>query len=105
MFFGIKPEKGMTNSEASIRISKYESVLTEENDPKLDEWEAFEEIIDEISDSDFREDYEIKKPTISLIRNALVALQKESKSYRNVADDIDLVVNKMVELKPELRRE
>jgi len=104
MFFGIKPEKGMTHTEASGLISNHESALAEKEDPKLDEWEAFEEIIDELSDSDFREDYEIKKPSVTLIKNALAGLQKEGKSYRDAADEIDLVIDKMIELKPELRR-
>jgi len=104
IFFGIKAEKGMTHTEASGLISNHESALAEKEDPKLDEWEAFEEIIDELSDPDFREDYEIKKPSITLIKNALAGLQKEGKSYRDAADEIDLVIDKMIELKPELRR-
>lgn len=104
VFFGIKPEKGMTNAEASKLISNHESALAEKEDPQLDEWEAFEEIIDELSDPDFREDYEIKKPNITLIKNALAGLQKEGKSYRDAADEIDLVIEKMIKIKPELRR-
>jgi len=104
VFFGIKADKGMTHTEASKLISNHESALAEKEDPQLDEWEAFEEIIDELSDPDFREDYEIKKPSISLIKNALTSLQKEGKSYRNAADDIDLVIEKMLDFKPELRR-
>jgi len=103
-FFGIKPEKGITNTEASRLISNHESALAENEDPQLDEWEAFEEIIDELSDPDLRGDYEMKKPSITLIKNAIASLQQEGKSYRDAADDIDLVIDKMFELNPELRR-
>ena len=51
MFFGIKPEKGITNTEASKLIANHEAALAEKEDPKLDEWEAFEEIIDELKKS------------------------------------------------------
>ncbi len=104
MFFAIKPEKGMTNTEASKLISNHESALAEKEDPQLDEWEAFQEIIDELSDRDFREDYQIKKPSITLIKNALASLQKEGKSYRDAADEIEAVIEKMLDLEPALRR-
>lgn len=103
-FFDIKYEADMTNTEASNLISDYESELAEKEDSRLDEWEAFEEIIDELTDPDFREDYEIKKPNISLVKNALDCLRKEGKSYRDAADDIDLIVDKMIELNPKLKR-
>ncbi len=103
-FFDLKHEKGITHAEASVVISNQESALAEKKDPLLDEWEAFEEIIDELADPGFREDYEIKKPTIVLVKRALDDLHKEGKSYRAAAEEIDIVVDKMISLKPSLRR-
>lgn len=104
-FFGLKMGKGLTAPDAEKLIAEHESKLAEDEDPRLDEWEAFSEIMDELSDSEMRADYEIKKPSVSLIKSALDELRQEGKSYREVADEIDLIVDKLLELKPELERE
>lgn len=104
-FFGLKMGKDLTAPDAEKLIAEHESQLAEEEDPRLDEWEAFSEIIDELSDSEMRADYEIKKPSVSLIKSALDELKQEGKSYSDVADEIDLLVDKLLELKPELQRE
>lgn len=103
-FFGIKMGKGTTSPEAEKLIAEYETMLDEQEDPRLDEWEAFSEIMDELSDSDARADYEIKKPSLTLIRSAMDELGQDGKSYREVADDIDDLVDKLLELKPDLQR-
>lgn len=104
-FFGLMMEKGLTASDAEKLITEHESKLAEEEDPRLDEWGAFSEIMEELSDSEMRADYEIKKPSVSLIKSALDDLGQQGKSYRDVADEIDILVEKLVELKPELQRE
>lgn len=104
-FFGLKIEKDLTAPEAEKMIAAHERKLAESDDPRLDEWEAFSEIVEELSDSEMRADYEIKKPSIALIKSALNELEKEGKSYRDVADEIDILVDKLLELKPELQRE
>jgi len=103
-FFGVKLPKGTSSLQAGKLISDHQSEL-DENDPKFDEWDAVHEIIDELSDPDFlREDYEIKKPSFNLIVSALNELKKEGQSYRGSADDIGSVVDKLIELKPEIQR-
>jgi hypothetical protein len=104
-FFTIKPEKRISNVEASKLIAHHESELAEKEDPQLDEWEAFEKIIDELFDPEFREDYEIKKPSMSLIKKALSEIKQEGKLYRDAADEIDIVIDKLIQLKPDIRRE
>ncbi|MGA9288504.1 MAG: hypothetical protein WBV93_09195, partial [Anaerobacillus sp.] len=104
-FFGLKLEKGTTHEQAAKIINDHESELSENDDPRLEEWEAFEQIIEELSDPDFRQDYEIKKPSATLIKKAIGELQKEGNSYQEISDDIDLLVDKLIELKPDLERE
>lgn len=104
-FFGLKMGKGLTAPEAEKLIREHESKLADEEDPRLDEWEAFSEIMEELSDSEIRADYEIKKPSVTLIKSALEDLAQQGKSYRDVADEIDILVEKLVELKPDLQRE
>jgi len=104
-FFGIKLAKGTTQNQAEKIIRKNESEMADEDNPRLEEWEAYEQIIDEFSDSDFREDYEIKKPSFTLIRKAMEELQKDGKTYQDISEDLDILVEKLIELKPELQRE
>lgn len=103
-FFGIKLAKGTTHEQATRLINEHESEMFDKNDPRLEEWEAYEQIIDELSDPDLRKYYEIKKPSSTLIKQAIGELQKDGKSYQDISDDIDILVDKIIELKPELQR-
>ena len=102
-FFGLKVSKGMTHAEAGKIIGLHQKGI-DEDDPRWEAWEAYEEILDELSDSDNCELYDIKKPSVTLIKQAIVALQKDGKTYRDIADDIDGLAEKLLELKPELQR-
>lgn len=104
-FFGVKPEKGMTAPQAEELIRQHEAKLSENDDPKLEEWEACVEIMDELSDPEVRSDYDLKNPSRSLIQAALEELKNSGKTYREVADDIDLLIDKLVEMKPDLQRD
>jgi hypothetical protein len=104
-FFGIKLAKGTTHEQTTALIKKHESEMSDKNDPRLMEWNAFEQIIDELKDPDFRENYEIKKPSATLIKQAMGELQKDGNSYQEISDDIDMLINKLIELKPEIERE
>lgn len=103
-FFEIKLARGTTHEQATTLINEHESEMSDRDDPRLEEWEACEQIIDELSDPDFREDYEIKKPSSTLIKQAIGELQKDGKSYQDISDDIDILIDKLIELKPELQR-
>lgn len=103
-FLGIKLPKDTSSPEASKLIAEQWKQL-DEDDPKLDEWGAVEQVIDELSDPDLlKEDYEIKKPRIPLIMTALNELKKEGQSFEKSADEIQTVVDKLLELKPDLER-
>lgn len=104
-FFGIKIPKGTTHEQAYGLIFEYESEMRNKGDPRLKEWEAYKEIIDELSDPDFREDYNIRKPSSALIKRAIAELQKEDKSYQDISEDIDILIDKLIELEPELSRD
>lgn len=104
-FFGIKPEKGITAPQAEKLIRKHEAELLENEDPQLDEWEAYVEILDKLSDPDLRSDYDLKKPSQSLIQAALKKLKDAGRTYREVDDAIDLLIDKLIEMKPDLQHE
>jgi len=65
---------------------------------------CYEQIIDELLDPDFRETYEIKKANSTLIKKAFAELLENGRTYLEISDDIDLLIDKLIELKPELQR-
>ena len=103
-FFGIKLVKGTTCEQAKVLIRECEGEMTERDDPKLDDWESYESIIYDLSDPDFRECNEIKKPSASLIRQAISELYAEGESYQYISDEIDVLIERLVKLKPDIRR-
>ena len=103
-FFGVKFPKGVTESQAELLISDKVSVLEEKGDPRVDEWDSIENIIHRLSDEqDLKEVFSIKKPGIDLIITALERLREEGQSYVQSEDNIESVVQKLVELKPDLK--
>jgi hypothetical protein len=102
-FVGEKPQKNLTHKEAVAFRSEY---LTNHPDGERlgDEWDLFESIWDDLDDQDFREDYDIKKVSLSLHREAVSQLREAGATMDELIDDMDIVVNKILELKPDLRR-
>lgn len=96
-YFGIPITKGLTASEAEDIIASQE--LTEEQD---EEWDAYAEIIDELQDKDFREDYDLKKPSIPVIRQAVQRHTSQGATILELSPD-DLV-DTILDIKPELRK-
>ena len=81
-----------------------DDLFTEYKDKLLD-WEALEAIKEEFDDKDFRETYEIKSVSNALLKQALDALQAEGKALRYLADNEDEIVDKLLEIKPDLARQ
>ena len=102
-FIGEKPPKGVTHMEAASFQSKHVDALPDDH-RLLDEWESYESIWDELSDRDLREDYEIKSVSLSLFRKAVGELRQEGKTLSELAANIDVVVDRIVELKPDIRK-
>lgn len=104
-FFGIKLPKGTTAPQAEKLIDDHISELADNDDPKLEEWEGFENVVEELSDIEvLREELHIKKTSMALIKTALEELRQSGQSYRESGDDVQSVVDKLLELKPELER-
>ncbi len=101
-FFGIEPEKGLTSEAAEKTIDEYLEKVEEEDKYKYEEWNAYETLLDELTDKEFLEDYEIKKPSKSLIKKALTELRKAGKSYDQMLENEDEVIDKLIELKPDI---
>jgi len=103
-FFNLKIPQGLKHKDADKFINEQLEKFDEEEPQKCDEWDAYENMYDELSDADYREDYNIKKVSLSLYREAIQALKKEGKSLTEVYDDIDMLIEKLIELKPDIER-
>lgn len=96
-YFGLPVPKGLTASKAQSTISSHE--LTDDQD---EEWAAFEDIVEEFQDKEFRDDYEIKKPSIALIRQAIGQHTAQGEKITDIAAD-DLV-DTLLSIKPDLQK-
>lgn len=74
------------------------------NQSLLEEWSYFEEIVEEFDDAEFRDSYNIKKVPISMIKKAIAELRNESVNIEEAAGDVELLIDKLIELKPELEK-
>jgi len=105
-FFDIRVPTGLSSKDAQKIIDDKTRVESEQDDDniKLDEWDSYEEIITELSDREMlRDDFEIKKPSLVLIREVVEILAKEGRSLTDLtAYD---VAEKIQELKPNMARQ
>lgn len=98
-FFGIKVPAGLTHADAEDFIDKHEQTLASQ---QRDEWDSYRSILDELSDKEACEDYGIKKPSLAAVRTAIDELRQSGVSLGELQGDLDIVVQKLIELKPEL---
>ena len=102
-FVGERPPRSVTHMKAASFQSEYLDSLPDD-DILLEEWESYESIWDELSDRDLREDYGIKRVRLSLLRKAVGELRQEGKTLSELAANINLVIDRIVELKPDIRK-
>jgi hypothetical protein len=103
-FFGLKVPKALNYEEASKFIMKYKMEIIEQDESILDEWVAYEEVYDIINHIDIREDYELKKISPSLYRLAIDQLKNEGYILQNLSDEPEIVIDKIIEIKPDLQK-
>ena len=77
-FFGIKVSTGLSIKDAEKTIKETRAKAGQDEAIKFDEWDAYASIITDLSDKEMlKDDFEIKKPSLALIREAVEALVKE----------------------------
>ena len=102
--FDMKVPKDLICVDAERLINEHTVKLSKEHSPKLDEWNSFESIVTDLPDKETRDEYDLKKPSLSVLRAAIDALRKEGNSMDDLAGDLDMVAHKLIELKPELEK-
>jgi len=104
-FFHIKVPTGLSSKDAKKIIDEKTSIEAEqeEDNIKLEEWDAYESIITELSDRELlRDEFEIKKPSMALIREVVEILVREGHPLSDL--NSDEVAEKIQELKPDMAR-
>ena len=100
-FFGLPIPKGMTSGQAEQTIAEHRKSSKPE---EQEEWDGYDSIFNEFDDPDFRETYDLKKVGKTVLLDALAQLKQQGKSYKHLANNIDEVVEKVIELKPDLEK-
>lgn len=103
-FYGLSIPKGLTYPDAEGLISRHEVTLGREESPLLDDWENYRRILEELADRETCEEYGLKKPSAAVIRTAVEVLRSEGKTMEALADDLDVLAERIIRLKPELER-
>ncbi len=72
---------------------------------QFDDWSSYQYILDELSDKDTCDCYDIKKPSLSTVKAAINALRQSGISLSELEEDLEIVTQKLIELQPELERQ
>lgn len=96
-FFAVQNNKGVSAGEAARLIEEHKLSASKQ---QIDEWEEYLHILAEFEDSDFRDSYSLKKVTKTALSETLQSLTAEGRTYQDLSDNIDDVVDRLVELHP-----
>lgn len=100
-FFAIHSSKGLTTGEAKKIIADHKKTSKPE---EQEEWDGYTNIFEEFSDKEFRDEYNLKKISKSILLEAINQLKAQGNNYRYLSDHIDGVVDKIIEINPELEK-
>jgi HIRAN domain len=105
-FFNIKLPKGATFGQAKSELDLRMSSLQQETPAALLEWEAYWRICEELDDADNRRDlYSVKSISRKILRTTIDTLKKEGKTIPELADDPQVIVDRVITDHPSLERE
>lgn len=98
-FFG-----GLTVGDADQAIKEHRKSLETEHPSKLNEYDAYHEILEYFDDRDFREENDLYKVSRTILNEAINQLLQEGKTYASLASTIEKVVDRVLKLNPELEK-
>jgi hypothetical protein len=104
-YFGLAIPRGLTAVQAGESINQHLEMLKKQDPSQIREFNAYETILDDFEDAGFRDLYEVKKPSAAVLNEALDQLRQEGKSYTYLVQHDDVVVDRVIKLKPELAKE
>lgn len=100
-FFKIKPQASITKIEAEKLINTTLMELQAISDIRIEHWSTYENILDEFDDPEFRDSYDLKKPSYSQIREAVDFLLTKNHKWSEL-EDVEIVVECLIEMRPDL---
>lgn len=101
---GVEKTKALSAPQAlRLRDDTIEQ-LNEEGDTKAQEVEAYESLIQKFTDKEECRERYLKKPSWTLLNQALDALREDGLTYQQMEEDDEVVEKKLLELKPSLER-
>jgi len=103
-FFEVKLPPKCTRATADEVLNALREELRESDPAKLEEWQSYKRIVEEMSDTDTLYTYDLKKPGKKVLQQALDSLRVDGNSYSEIEEDLDLLVDRLMEIKPELER-
>lgn len=102
---GIQVTKGLSVNDAlRLRNDKVKALIASGHEHAVLEVEAYESIMETFCDKNECADLGIKKPSRKLLVGALESLKADGHTYAKMDQDV-LVLDKLLELNPELERE
>lgn len=104
-FFGIKLPKGATFEQANAEINLRRSSLEHETPAALQDWDAYWRICEELDDAENRKDlYFVKSISRKILRSTIDELKKEGGTIQGLADDPQIIVDRVIADHPNLER-
>lgn len=103
-FFGEKLPAGINHDDAlAMKQSKVKELVKSDPD-KIAEWNSYSAILDNLSDPDYREGYDIKKPSASLVKRVMAQLLAEGWTYERMLDEEEEFMERLIEADPSIER-
>lgn len=103
-FFELPIPKGLTTEQATKNINEYRDKMIAQYPSQYDEYINYLNILEEFDEKEFRSSYEVKKPSMAVLNEALYQLKQEGNTYADLHIEIEDVVDRVIKLKPELKR-
>ena len=104
-FFDQPIPKGLNVGQANAIIEEFTAKMNAEHPGRIDEYEAYDEIIWAVNDKEEREQYDLKKPPMAVVKQALESLCSQGMTYVQIKDDMQLLADEIFRIRPDLERE
>ena len=104
-FFGLRLPKGAKFGEASAVIAAHQDETRAATPERYAEWEAYRSICEELDDAENRREYSIKTVSRKHLNETIDILRQEGMTMQALADDVQLVVDRLIEINPGLGRQ
>lgn len=105
---GALPKKTLNAGDAGAQIAKRRAALTEQDPNRLAELDALtsvvESLMDEFSDAENADMYELRKAPPAVVLAAVVNLAGRGLSAAQIEDDYDLVAEEIRKIRPSLSK-